>query len=285
MTAPPLPGAGRPALCRVDALRITDAARRQTRRTLPEEVPVALVYDGTTYAVMMASPADLEDFALGFSLSEGIITDPAEISDIEIASSAAGIEARLWLMSEARNRTRDRRRALLGPTGCGLCGIDSLEQALPPLPVVSAGRVLSARVIHAAMASLRPAQQLNAEAHALHAAAFWTPEEGIRAVREDVGRHNALDKLVGALVRTPTDPATGLLLLTSRVSVEMVQKAARLGAPILAAVSAPTALALRTAEAAGITVIAIARDDLFEVFTRPDRLGAPELGVSLRAAV
>jgi FdhD protein len=271
-------------LARVTATRVAGGRRRATVRALPEEVAVALSYDGTTHAVMMASPVDLEDFAIGFSVTEGKVADPSEIAELEIVEHGPGIEARMWLAPAAARRTVERRRAMLGPTGCGLCGIDSLDAALPRVPEVGGGPTLSPAEVAAAVASLRPAQRLNAEAHALHAAGFWTPARGLVAAREDVGRHNALDKLVGALLRAGVDPSEGVVVLTSRLSVEMVQKTAALGAAVVAAVSAPTALALRTAEAAGITVVAVARDDGFEIFSRPERVGAPEPGADLRAA-
>jgi FdhD protein len=266
----------REPLARVAATRVAGGGRRATARVVPEEVAVALTYDGSTHAVMMASPSDLEDFAVGFSLTEGKVGRVSEIAELEIVSHPNGIEARMWLAPEAARRTVERRRAILGITGCGLCGVDSLEAAVPAVQAVGEGPSLAAAEIAAAVASLRSAQRLNAEARALHAAGFWTPARGLVAAREDVGRHNALDKLVGALVREGVDPAEGLVVLTSRLSVEMVQKVAALGASVVAAVSAPTALALRTAEAAGITVVAVARDDGFEVFTRPDRIGGDE---------
>ncbi len=241
---------------------------------LPEETPVALVYDGVTHAVMMASPADLEDFAIGFSLTEGKIGRLADIAELEIVEHVSGIEARMWLDADVGRGAAGRRRAMLGPTGCGLCGIDSLEAALPEVRQVQAGTCLTPQQAMAAVASIRPAQVLNAEARALHAAGFWTAEQGLVALREDVGRHNALDKLAGAMLRLGIPGSDGVIVLTSRLSVEMVQKAAAVGVPIVAAVSAPTALALRTAEAAGITVIAVVREDGFEVFTRPDRVRA-----------
>lgn len=244
---------------------------RPAARLVPEEVPVALVHDGITHAVMMATPADLEDFGLGFAITEGVAL-PADIREIETAEHPDGWEVRLWLAPAAGRAVTARRRAILGPTGCGLCGVDSLEAAVPPPPPVPAGGRFTPAEVMAAMASLKPAQRLNAEARALHAAGFWTPAEGLVALREDVGRHNALDKLVGALARAGTNASRGMVILSSRISVEMVQKAARLGAPVLAAASAPTALALRAAEAAGMTLIGIARSDGFEVFTRPDRL-------------
>jgi FdhD protein len=278
------------ALHRARALKFTGAARRARTRIIPEETAVALVYDGVTHAVMMASPSDLEDFALGFSLTEGKIARPEDIAELEIVEHDAGIEARIWLAGSAGREVTARRRAMLGPTGCGLCGVDSLDAALPDVPQVAAETRLTPDQITAAVGAVRPAQAMNAQAHALHAAGFWIPDRGLVALREDVGRHNALDKLVGALMRLGVSTAEGVVVLTSRLSVEMVQKAAVAGAPVVAAVSAPTALALRTAEAAGITVVAVARDDGFELFTRPDRIapkgraGARDEEAALRAA-
>jgi FdhD protein len=243
-------------------------------RELPEEMAVALVHDAATTAVMMATPADLEDFGVGFSLTEGLIAATADITGIEIVEAELGVEVRMWLRQPASATLAARRRRLAGPTGCGLCGIDSLAEAVRPPPRVGEGFTVSAPAIQAALAALPPAQALGAATRAVHAAAWWTREAGIVALREDIGRHNALDKLVGALARAGTPARGGLLLLTSRVSVEMVQKAAVLGAQVMVAVSAPTALAVRTAQAAGITLAAVARDDGFEVFTRPERVVA-----------
>ena len=243
-------------------------------RAVPDETPVAMVYDGGAHAVMMATPADLEDFAVGFSLSEGIVASAGDIRAIEVVEQQEGVELRMWLAGGTGAALAERRRRIVGPTGCGLCGIASLAEALRPVPRVGEGIRVSPAGIVAAIDSLAPLQALNRETHAVHAAAFWWPGEGVSHVREDVGRHNALDKLAGALARAGIDGASGVLLLTSRVSVEMVQKAATAGIAILAAVSAPTALAIRTAEAAGITLVAVARRDGFEVFTRPGRIAA-----------
>jgi FdhD protein len=221
---------------------------------------------------MMATPADLEDFGIGFSLTEGLVASAGEITGLEIVPGALGIEVRMWLRQPASAALAARRRNLAGPTGCGLCGIDSLTEAARTPPRVGEGLRVTPAHIHAALAKLAPAQALGAGTRAVHAAGLWTPADGLVALREDVGRHNALDKLAGALARTGRRADDGLLLLTSRVSVEMAQKAAMMGVQVLVAVSAPTALAVRTAEAAGMTLVAVARDDAFEVFAHEERI-------------
>lgn len=257
---------------RIDPLKCGLNSQSIVERHLPEEVPVALVYNGSTHAVMMATPIDLADFALGFSLTEGIVTGPADIERLDIVEHEAGIELRMWLGPERGRAHSERRRALIGPTGCGLCGIESLEDALPDPSRVACGTAFRASDVRAAVDGLRPLQVLNQMTGAMHGAAFWQPEPGLMRIREDVGRHNALDKLAGTLRRDEIDAASGIVVLTSRVSVEMIQKAAAIGATVVAAVSAPTALAVRTADAAGITLIAVARHDAFEVFTHPHRI-------------
>jgi FdhD protein len=241
-------------------------------RSIPEETAIALSYNGGTAAVMMATPADLEDFAIGFSLTEGIVASASAIRSLEVVQETDGIELRMWLDEVDATRLSERRRLMAGPTGCGLCGVDSLEQTVRPVAHVGAGTKFTPAQVMAAVAAVAPAQALNHETRAVHAAAFWHPEKGLVALREDVGRHNALDKLCGALTRQGIEAAGGIVVLTSRVSIEMVQKAAVMGAAIIAAVSAPTALAVRTADAAGITLIGIARSDGFEVFTHSDRV-------------
>ncbi len=196
----------RPAAREVSRLKWSGGTLSAGHRTIPDEVPVALTYDGTAYAVMMATPSDLADFALGFSLSEGVVDNPSEIESLEIIEVDGGIEARMWLQSAASARNRGRRRAILGPTGCGLCGVDSIAQALKPLPQVGSNalRVRGADLVNA-MASLQKRQVLNAQARALHAAGLWLGQDDL-LVREDVGRHNALDKIIGAAAASATSP-------------------------------------------------------------------------------
>lgn len=241
-------------------------------RCVPEETAISLTYNRETYAVMMATPLDLEDFAVGFSLNEGLIDAAADLLDIEVCRHELGLELRMTLGEAATQRAGDRRRRMAGPVGCGLCGIESLGEALRPLPRIDTALTFSAADVQAAVAALGAAQPLNHDTRAVHAAAFWRAGSGLGALREDVGRHNALDKLAGALARDGERAADGMLVISSRVSVEMVQKAAMMGAPVLVAVSAPTALAIRSAAAADLTLIAVARNDGFEVFSAPQRM-------------
>jgi FdhD protein len=244
-------------------------------RALPEETAVALTYDRVSFAVMMASPMDLRDFAIGFSLSEGIIEAISDITALDIVPQDAGIECRMSLIPARREALESRRRKIAGPVGCGLCGIDSLEQAVKPSrPVQSPARIAAAAIADG-FARMAHLQTLNQQTHAVHAAAFLNPASGEILLREDVGRHNALDKLIGAAAAADVQPGAGAVLLTSRVSIELIQKTAMFGAPILAAISVPTARAVREAKAAGMTLIAVARDDGFEIFTHSERIITP----------
>ncbi|MES5046271.1 formate dehydrogenase accessory sulfurtransferase FdhD [Rhizobium nepotum] len=242
-------------------------------RAVPEEVPVAFSYGGSTHAVMMASPADLIDFAVGFSLTEGIISARAEIRAIEVVEASQGYDVQVDLMDAEADALRARRRHMAGPVGCGLCGIESIEQAVRVVPNLGGVKMsIEGHEIVAAMKSLNDAQNLNRETRAVHGAGFYNAGKGLLAAREDVGRHNALDKLAGAVINANISAEAGIVVVTSRLSVEMVQKTAILGSPLLAAISAPTALAIETAEAAGITLVALVRGEDFEIFTRADRV-------------
>jgi FdhD protein len=263
----------RPPLTQATRLARRAAGTTSANRMVPEETPVALSYAGTTHAVMMASPADFEDFALGFSLTEGIIDKPEEIEAIEVEDHGAGIDIQIRLKDKANQKFQARRRRLAGPVGCGLCGIESIEEAMRSVDNVERAAItLSAADIVQSVKLLSKVQPLHAETGAVHAAGFYVPGKGIVEAREDVGRHNALDKLAGALIRKGVDGAAGAVVVTSRVSVEMVQKTAAIGASFIIAVSAPTALAIRTAEEAGMTLVALVRGEDFDVFTHPERV-------------
>jgi FdhD protein len=242
-------------------------------RNVPEETPVALSYGGTTHAVMMASPADLDDFALGFSITEGIIETADEVDTIDVVDAGAGIDIQIRLKDQANRKFEARRRRLAGPVGCGLCGIESIDEAMRSIDTVGKSALtLSASEIARAVEQLSAHQTFHRQTGAVHAAGFFDPQKGVVVAREDVGRHNALDKLAGALAKSGVDGAIGAIVVTSRVSVEMVQKTAAIGASFIIAVSAPTALAIRTAEEAGMTLVALVRGAEFDVFTHPERV-------------
>ncbi|MDH4414321.1 MAG: formate dehydrogenase accessory sulfurtransferase FdhD [Rhizobium sp.] len=263
----------------VGGLKASRGLISSSSRLVPEEVPIAFSYAGSTHAVMMATPDDLEDFAVGFSLAEGIIAGAEDVLAIDAIEAGEGIDVQVTLREMTAQALIDRRRRMAGPVGCGLCGIESIEQASRAVkPVAGEGFRMSASEVAQAMAQLTARQDLNRQTRAVHAAGFYSLTNGLVAIREDVGRHNALDKLVGAVVIGGWEPAQGAVVVTSRLSVEMVQKTAALGAPVLIAISAPTALAIRTAAQAGITLIGIAREEDFEIFTRPDRVA---VGVSI----
>ncbi len=259
------------------ARRLTAHGSESLDEIVAEERAVALVYNGISHAVMMATPCDLEDFARGFSLTERIIDKVSEIYDIEvedigIESGGRGIEVRLEISAQRMVALQERRRSLVGRTGCGLCGVDSLEAALRPVPPLQAVGVVSRAAIERAMALLPGLQRINKLNGATHAAGWAAADGTLVVVREDVGRHNALDKLGGALAASGVAEAGGFVVVTSRCSYEMVQKAAALGAVAIAAVSAPTSLAIETAEHAGITLVAFVRDDRLTVYTNVERI-------------
>ncbi|WP_426192453.1 formate dehydrogenase accessory sulfurtransferase FdhD [Massilia sp. DWR3-1-1] len=251
---------------RMAVARMRGGAWSGAHDELAEEVPVALEYNGVSHAVMLATPADIAEFALGFSLSEGIIESPRQFYGVEVEHAAAGITAHIDIAAGAFMRLKDRRRNLSGRTGCGLCGVDSLAQVIRPLAWLAPTRALSAPAIRRALAEVKQQQPLNRLTGATHAA-LWCGRDGVpRLAYEDVGRHNALDKLIGALHQGEFDPTDGFVLITSRASVEMVQKAATVGIAAMVAISAPTALAARTAQDCGLTLVAFARGDDFVAY-------------------
>ena len=254
----------------VVALREGDVAARPD--WLAEEVPVALVFNGISHAVMLASPTELEDFARGFALTEGLLLDATELYGIEVLRGEQGISVHLEVASACEWRLKARRRNLAGRTGCGLCGTESLDQVcreVPAVPPVSLPR----GTLGQALGELRSWQALQQLTGAAHAAAWCDMQGRIAILREDIGRHNALDKLVGAMAQAGADPAQGWVLVTSRASFEMVQKTAMAGVGVLAAVSAPTSMAVDLAERCGLALAGFARGEDFVAYTQPSRLG------------
>jgi len=255
------------------------AVQRWTRGTLAdttdlvaEETPVALVYHDVPHVVMLATPADLEDYAFGFTLSEGLVASADEIRGVEVIPGEASTDVKISVAWERFTELLQRRRNLAGRTGCGLCGAETAEDAIRECQVVPAGVTVTATELHEAMAQLSALQLINARTGSVHAAAWVVPGRGIQVVREDVGRHNALDKTIGALARAKADFAAGYMIITSRASYEMVQKAATVGVSLLVAFSAPTAFAVRLAKRSGLTLVAFARADKHMVYAHPHRI-------------
>ena len=250
-----------------DVVSKGDRKRQQIRKTVAEEVPIALSYDGTTQAVLMASPDDLTDFAYGFSLTEEFISDPDEIENIDIVPLSRGIDVQIALRVDRREAFRKRRRSMAGPVGCGLCGIESIDAAMRDISEVKRTDVhFDQDEIFAAAREICGKQILNNATRAVHAAAFYEKNKGIIAIREDVGRHNALDKLCGYLFYNRKDVSSGFIVVTSRLSVEMVQKAAVSGVSTLVAVSAATAEAIRIGQKCNMTLIGRTREKDFEIY-------------------
>ena len=273
----PAPGAGAVPvtpgpLRRADVVALRGGTAQRCADWLAEEVPVALLFNGISHAVMMASPADLDDFALGFGLTEGLLASAAELYGCEAVPVAEGIELRLEVSSACAWRLKEARRTLAGRTGCGLCGTDSLKQVRRELPVAPVVRV-PAGALNAAQRALREHQALQQRSGATHAAAWCSLQGEILISREDVGRHNALDKVIGAMVRAGAQASNGFLCITSRASFEMVQKAVVAGAGVLAAVSAPTALAVDVAQSAGLALAGFVRGDDLVAYSCAERLG------------
>lgn len=241
---------------------------------IAEEVPIAFVYNERPHVVMMATPRDLDDFALGFSLSEAVIARAVELGEVTTQTLLEGIELRVRVPAARADVLEQRQRNLTGRTSCGLCGAQALEDAMRQPPPVSGGPRIDARILQRALAQLDALQPLNAVTGATHAAAWARADGSIVLLREDVGRHNALDKLIGAMARAGEDPQRGFLVITSRASYEMVQKAATVGVTLMAAISAPTALAIHLAEETGVTLVGFARSASHVVYTRAERVAA-----------
>jgi FdhD protein len=269
------------SLAHAGAQRVDVRVRRagsvaQAEDWLADEVPVALVFNGISHAVMLATPLDLEDFALGFGLTEGLLARPDELYGVEVVEDAAGIRVEMEVASACFARLKDKRRSMAGRTGCGLCGTESLDQVEPPLcPLARSTTPLSPPAIAAALREMPSRQALQQRTGATHAAAWCSFDGAVRLVREDVGRHNALDKLVGAMVESGLDPRDGFCCITSRASVEMVRKAVAAGITALVAVSAPTARAVATARRAGLALAGFARRDDLVLYADPDRFESP----------
>lgn len=245
----------------VVAACLPDGSRVPVCRPWVPESPVALEFNGLAYAVMMATPADLEDFATGFALTEGLAQTPADISDIAVAQVPKGWIVRAQLAGLGTDKLTERVRTRVAESSCGLCGIENLEAIAQPLPPVSPHSAIAPAAIFAALAALPPLQVLGRATGAAHAAAFASPGGEILALREDVGRHTAMDKLVGALARSGQQPAPGFILSTARCSYEIVEKAVRSGATTLVTISLPTSMAVDRAKACGLSLWVLARDD------------------------
>ena len=269
----------------VSVTRWRDGVITKAKDKIAEETPIALIYNGISHAVMLATPQDLEDFALGFSLSEGILQDKSELYDIEIVVQEQGIELRLDVATECFVKLKEKRRNLVGRTGCGLCGAESLEQALRLSNIGESAALqanthkahrasvstIKASSIQAAFRDIQTKQRLQQVTGATHACAWVNADGDVQLLREDVGRHNAMDKLMGALAKQPAHK-NGFVLTSSRASVEMVQKVAVAGYQILAAISAPTGLAVRIAEAYGVTLVGFLRENKFVIYTHAERI-------------
>ncbi|WP_019936883.1 formate dehydrogenase accessory sulfurtransferase FdhD [Bordetella sp. FB-8] len=249
---------------RIEAAELNDC--------VAEETPIALEYNGISHATMLATPSDLEDFALGFSLTEGIVDGVSDVRGMDLRQECNGIVVELEISSACAARLRERRRAMAGRTGCGLCGVETLCEVLRPVPAVAGGQTVRIGAVLQAMRGMRARQSLHDITGATHAAGWADGHGKVALVREDVGRHNALDKLVGALARAGLNATPGMMLVSSRASFEMVQKAAMAGVGVLAAVSAPTALAVSVAQRANVALLGFLRQDDATIYTHPERI-------------
>jgi FdhD protein len=264
--------AASPLYSEVPVRRWVEGHSEQALDRVAEEEPVALTYQRTPHVVMLTTPANLEDLGVGFTLSEAVVQRPDEIKSVELIRAAGRYEVRIGIAASRFAGLLERQRNLSGRTGCGLCGAETIEQAIRHPAPVGVGPTITVPELHQALVDLQARQSLNAQTGSVHAAAWALPGRGIQLVREDVGRHNALDKVIGALVRAGTDCSSGYFVITSRASYEMVQKAATVGVALLAAVSAPTALAIRLADEARVTLIGFARAHRHVIYAHPQRL-------------
>jgi FdhD protein len=257
---------------RREFLRVDDGRASTDSATVAEETPVALVYNGWPHVVMMCTPADIEDFALGFTLTEEIVAEPGAIESMRAMRYSQGIEVEIAIPPAAADALRERGRSLIGRTGCGLCGVTTIDEALRSGYAVESRSPIASAAIFRAGEELPAWQRYNEGTGAVHAAGWATLDGRVVLAREDVGRHNALDKLIGAMVRADLDPASGFAIVTSRASYELVQKCAAAGISLLAAISCPTGLAVRMAEAAGITLVGLLRGHSANAYSHADRL-------------
>ncbi|MDY0067153.1 MAG: formate dehydrogenase accessory sulfurtransferase FdhD [Steroidobacteraceae bacterium] len=259
-------------ICEAHVQRWLRGQTKQEIDRLAEETPVALHYNGIPHVVMLASPDSLEDLAVGFTWSEALVQSPHEIHSVHVRSVEEAMEINIGVTAQRFSELLRLQRNMSGRTGCGVCGARTIAEAIRRPRPVAAAITLEAEELHDNLQALESHQPINAQTGGMHAAAWCLPGQGIRFVREDVGRHNALDKVIGALGRAGIDPGTGYFLITSRASYEMVQKAATVGVSLLAAVSAPTGLAVRLARDAGLTLVGFARAQQHVVYTHPQRL-------------
>jgi FdhD protein len=250
-------------------VRIAPDRAQNATRTLANEVAIAMEFDGQPYAVMMLTPGDFEDFAVGFALSERIVEKASDIARIDVREGTRGIAVDVRLEKDHSQRLIERKRATPGQSGCGICGLTTIQEALPELPPLTRAPKLTPKALFAALAALPARQTLNQMTGAVHAAAFCRSDGDIVVVREDVGRHNALDKVVGHLARERIDPSSGFALLTSRCSFELAQKAVIARIPLLVTISAPTELAVSIARDTKLTLVALARSDCVLLFNDP----------------
>jgi FdhD protein len=261
-----------PGIVELPVRRWRDGSWEDASDAVADEVPVALTFNSIPHVVMLATPADLEDLGRGFSFTEALVESPDEIRAVELKSSEQGLEVALAVPQQRLALLLDRRRNLTGRTGCGVCGAETIEDAIRVPAAVEPGGAIRREALAGALVALRSWQELNAQTGSLHAAAWVGWDGGIRLVREDVGRHNALDKVIGALLAQQANRTDGLLVVTSRASYEMVQKAATAGVRMLVAVSAPTALAVRLAQRTGLTLVGFARESQQVIYSHPERL-------------